>query len=345
MRLAYLPLGNDLQAPGNRRRFVGWANRRQIAFDIADPQQDYDLVYLTYSANIGHWLDYKRRLGNKTFVIYELVDAYLFEPQHWLARLRGPMNYVLGRNSRWYWNHQQALLAMIQAADRVVVGTDAQREAILPFQRDIVVSTDFLAQEAVAQKQDFSIETPLQLVWEGLPYTLDNLWQIAPALAALPFPVQLTVLTNPTYYRFARQYVRRATAGILAGFPVPIRWLDWEVETFSQHIAAADIALIPLNEANGMAWHKPPNKLISFWLMNMPVLCSPTPAYQSLMDGAGLTLTAQDAKQWVEQLTHWHQLAAEQRQSFSERGRNYARKHFDDNSVLAAWDALMQRHW
>ena len=60
IRIAYAPYHRDLVVPGDRRRFVFYANERQIKFDVADPLKIYDIVYLTYGCNLSIWIEYKK---------------------------------------------------------------------------------------------------------------------------------------------------------------------------------------------------------------------------------------------------------------------------------------------
>ena len=46
LRIGYVPYTPSLDKPGDRRRFVHYARRRNLSFEIADPAQDYDVVIL-----------------------------------------------------------------------------------------------------------------------------------------------------------------------------------------------------------------------------------------------------------------------------------------------------------
>ena len=52
LRVGYAPLSPSLEQPGDRRRFVYYAQRRGIEFEIADPAKDYDVVVVSQRADI-----------------------------------------------------------------------------------------------------------------------------------------------------------------------------------------------------------------------------------------------------------------------------------------------------
>ena len=47
LRYGYVPYSSSLEMPGDRRRFVHYARRRGLDFEIADPSRAYDAVVLS----------------------------------------------------------------------------------------------------------------------------------------------------------------------------------------------------------------------------------------------------------------------------------------------------------
>jgi hypothetical protein len=66
-------LSTKIGHPGDLRRFGYYAEKRKIKYEIADPSETYDLVFLTQSADLSVWSDYQR--GNCK-VIYDFIDSY-----------------------------------------------------------------------------------------------------------------------------------------------------------------------------------------------------------------------------------------------------------------------------
>ncbi len=71
-RIGYAPFSSSLTHPGDRRRFPAYAKARGIPFELARPDENYDLVVLTELADISVWPNYR---GGK--IIYDCIDLYL----------------------------------------------------------------------------------------------------------------------------------------------------------------------------------------------------------------------------------------------------------------------------
>jgi hypothetical protein len=58
LRVGYVPYSRDLSNPSDRRRFCSWAAKRNVAFEIAKPDEKYDVVIVTPGGDITRWADY-----------------------------------------------------------------------------------------------------------------------------------------------------------------------------------------------------------------------------------------------------------------------------------------------
>src|SRR4051812_29519527 len=91
-RIGYVPVTANLKGPGDRRRFAGYAQRRRLALEIAQPEEKYDVVVVSEMADITRWSRYAH--GK---VVYDLCDSYLAIPRTDLQQLlRGPAKYFAG---------------------------------------------------------------------------------------------------------------------------------------------------------------------------------------------------------------------------------------------------------
>jgi len=341
LQFGYVPLTADLKGPGDRRRFVSWAEARQLHYEIADPRQRYDVVYLTYNCDIATWINYKRQHGSRVKLIFELVDSYLFENLSWKTRFRGMAKFLTGSSSKLWWNYSKGIEAICRIADAVVCATTEQREALLAFNDNVHLSLDVFEDDITATKTDFSTRDKLQLVWEGQPYTIDNLLVIKDVLNALAGEVVLHLVTDVHYYRFSKKYIRRHTLDILRPLRCPIELHAWHRETFSQNVCAADLAIIPINLANRLAAGKPENKLILFWLSQMPALTAPTKAYSRVMEKSGIHMECIDAESWIEQIRAYQRSTETQRAALAAKCHRYASTHYSREQRYRDWDHLL----
>src|SRR4051794_38458056 len=92
-RIGYAPFSSDLSKPGDRRRFAGYAQRRNLQIELAVPGESYDVLVLSQLADISLWLRHSR--GK---VVYDLIDSYLSIPRTNAKQLmRGPAKYFAGQ--------------------------------------------------------------------------------------------------------------------------------------------------------------------------------------------------------------------------------------------------------
>src|SRR5690242_15773983 len=71
MRLGYAPYDHTLSAPGDRKRFVAWAQARDVDFVIADePRADIDVAVVAMAADLIRW----RKAPPGMKVIYDITD-------------------------------------------------------------------------------------------------------------------------------------------------------------------------------------------------------------------------------------------------------------------------------
>src|SRR3989442_5758220 len=77
LRIGYVPYSPDLTQPGDRRRFCHYAAKRKLRFEIARPEERYDLVVLSSRGDLSVWADYR---PGQAWIVYDLIDSYLAIP-------------------------------------------------------------------------------------------------------------------------------------------------------------------------------------------------------------------------------------------------------------------------
>ena len=76
-RIGYVPYNPTLKAPGDRRRFVAYAQARNLPFELARFDERYDIVILSEVADLSIWPNYRQ--GK---VVYDLIDFVLIGSAH-----------------------------------------------------------------------------------------------------------------------------------------------------------------------------------------------------------------------------------------------------------------------
>jgi glycosyltransferase involved in cell wall biosynthesis len=344
MRIGYAPYDASLEAPGDRRRFVAWAEDRGVVFEVVDrPRPGIDLAVVCTAADLMRWRD--APLGMK--VIYDITDDYLALPDAGARnRGRGVAKFVSGELSRPTLHYRDLMVQMCRRADIVVVTSEDQRVHVkqLAGHRDVRIILDCYRADEVDRKRDYARAGTPRLVWEGLPVNVHTLALLHEAIAELPSALRPEVhaVTQRTFRPYARRFGRRSARAVaeraLPGVDVVLQ--PWELGKVADAITACDVAVIPLPLDDSFAQSKSAQKLVSLWAMGMPVVTSATPAYEEAMRAAGLDLACRTTDDWKRALTNL--LSDEDaRRAAAQAGRAYVERHASREIMLARWDELL----
>jgi glycosyltransferase involved in cell wall biosynthesis len=336
-RVAYAGYSPSLSGPGDRRRFVHYARKREVAFDRE--AAGADVVVVNALSDLSYW----SRVGRGApRLVFELIDSYLeADPLEPRAVLRGLSKFALRQHRRPELIYSRALERMLLRADAVVCATPEQRARMLAFNSNVHPILDFHF-EQTAVKESYATGTELKLVWEGLPGNLVTFGVLAPVLRELAREraFKLVLITDPTYRMVNGPFPPRPTRKLIDRYlwGLPVELVPWSSEALVKVAPSSDLAVIPIHDSP-MARAKPENKLLMLWRMGLPVLTSDTPAYARSMKGAGLAMALSSADEWAEAL---RSLAEDEpaRRLAGLKGLAYAKEVADEDRLLAQWDAL-----
>lgn len=338
-RIGYVPYSADLTNPGDRRRFPAYAQARGIAFEIAQPDQAYDLVVLSEVADLGAWLEYR-----KGKLVFELIDSYLAIPlTDPMQLMRGVAWYAKGRHSRLFLNFPGALERMCRHADAVVCTTEEQQRTIASLCDNIHIVLDLHDDLIKSVKSDYRAGQPLHLVWEGLPSNIYQIGTIGPALEQLSrrHKIHLDVVTDVDMPHTIPWLGRVKTLDIAQRLFRAVTIHPWDAATWSDTITRCDIAIIPIDLGDPLTVGKPGNKLSLLWRAAMPVVTSATPAYLRMQQAAGSgEFACRNTSDWI---TALDKLIRDEsaRRSAGLRGRTYATEALSTSALLNAWDRVL----
>lgn len=336
MKIAYLSLDRSLNAPGDRRRFAGFANAAGQQFDIVDSiPRGYDIVVMTLGADISQWKKIQQRNGS---VIFDTSDSYLSENAKSLTSiLRGPFRTLTRTYKRPTISFGRLLLTAMSSATAITCASIEQASFIRHFHGSVHPIPDLLDELIAGKKLG---EGPPQspqtytLLWEGLPENIVHFRHLMSVLNDVhkSLGISLIVVSHGSYFKYGQRYISKSTRDLFteAHFPVEIR--EWTLPTLCKAAKASDLALIPISDANAMAWRKPENKLLSFWRLGVPTLTSATPSYHRLMADLGVRGACTDADSWGDLLTEFL-VSAETRLAQATVGGVYA-------SVVTSFDGV-----
>jgi hypothetical protein len=344
LKIGYTPYSDDYSMPSDRRRFVGYTKHRGIAIEKAELDKDYDIVFLTYVGDVHGWIQKKKRNPDKFKLIFELQDSYLVEPLSVKTIFRGIGKYITGTSGKLYWNYKDLLIEACKVADAVVCTSQENKDLISQYNPNAHICLDYFEDEIQTFKTDYTHKTKkLKLVWEGQAFTLYNLLVLKEVLNDLKEEVELHVITDLNYYKYANKYGKTDSTTILRKIKCDKYFYDWEKTFFNKQIIDCDLAIIPIKMEDDLQKGKPENKLILFWLMGMPVLTSSTPAYKRIMEKSGVNLDIQTTADWYKAIRCYKNLDLEGRVLLGVQGFDFAKQHYGREQIGGMWDSVVNK--
>ena len=342
LRIGYLPYDQNFEKPGDRRRFVHYATKRKLNFEVAKPSEKYDLLVLSQNADLSIWPNYN--LGGKTKIVYEAINSYLAVPKNELkGRLRSFAKFVSRKSKYLRFSEWKAIEDMCSRADAVVCSTLEQETDIKPFCDNIHLILDVQSEVSTRVKNNYKSDKVFNIVWEGMA---DNIYQFELLKNVFTdlekrHEIALHFVTDLTYFKYLGKYGKKYTKDVVKDLCKNTYLYDWNKLTCSEIICSADLAIIPVDLTNPLVLGKPENKLLLFWRMGMPTITSATPAYNRSMDRAGLAMTCTNEKQWIDTIEKYL-IHENLRREAGLAGKKLVDTEYNEEVTLKKWDLLFR---
>ena len=338
LKIGYVPYRPDLSQPADRRRFPFFAKKNNIPFEIADVNKTYDVVLLTAPANLTQWLAYKKK-HPKTKFIFEMVDSLILPSDTFTTLFQGIGRFVMGKEKQIALHYRKVLMEWIKMADVVICSSTEMKKIIERWNENVFVSLDYMETEVKSIKEDYTINGKMKLVWEGQGVVLKHLLNYKNVFNEVNDFCELHVITDPEYPTYGN-LIKREVDQILKELPIQTFFHPWEIYKNYESLIQYDIGIIPLNKKNKMAWHKPANKLISFWFAGHPTLVSDTPAYIELMNAAETDMYCSNGEEWVLKIKETRNFSAEKRKAIAEKNREFVIKYYSNEAITVTWKKI-----
>lgn len=345
LSIGYAPYTSDFSSSGDRRRFVYYANSREIDFEIAKPENEYDIVFVTHGADITVWGKYDK---SKAVIVYELVDSYLATPVlSFYGLFRGLAKYLSGKHKYCQLNEKKSIESMCRRADIVICSTEEQQNYIRRYCDDVRIILD-VKSEYHNHRMTLQPELKnnvLNIAWEGVPHNIKSFAVIRDALSILSkqYQINLHIVTALKYKKYMNKYVtKHAVNEVKKYIDINNVYLyQWNELTVSHISSACDFAVIPINSNDTMDNGKPEDKLLIFWLMGLPAVVSETPAHLRAMKGAGVSMACSSTNDWVSTIKDIVENKTKRDQS-AKKGFAYASRVNSVEATMSLWDDLFE---
>lgn len=341
LKIGYVPYLPDLSQPADRRRFPFFAKTNSLPFEIADVNKSYDVILLTAPANLTQWLHYKRKNPSTRF-IFEMVDSLILPSDTFSDLFKGIGRYMMGKEKDLAFNFRHLLIRWIRLADMVICSSSEMKKIISQWNKNVIISLDYMQNEIITLKQDYHISGKMKLVWEGQSVVARHLLDFKDVFKQVNSFCEFHVITDEKYPSYGN-LIKRDVNTILNELPIETVLHPWEIYKNYEMLVQCDCGIIPLNKKNKMAWHKPANKLISFWFAGLPALVSDTPAYLEFMETANSTMFCRNTDEWVAKIKVVRDRSPDQRKAEALKNLSFVRNHYSNQAISATWFEVFSR--
>ena len=341
LKIGYVPYLPDLSQPADRRRFPFFAKTNDIPFEIANINKSYDVILLTAPSNLSKWLLYKKKHPSTKF-IFEMVDSLIFPSDIFSTIFKGFGRFILGKETKLFINYKLLIIKWLKIADIIVCSSAELKRNIEQWNENVVVSLDYLQNEYKFLKTDFSIEGKMKLLWEGQSIVLSHFLSFKEVLEKVSSFCELHIITNKNYPLFGN-IIQRDVDNILKELPIKTIFHPWTIDRNKEIFAQCDCGIIPLNKKNKMAWHKPANKLISFWFSGLPTIVSDTPAYVELMKNSNSEFYCSNTSEWISKLKMMRDLSKNERKEMAIKNLDFVNKNYSSTALHVTWQKIFEK--
>ena len=312
LRIGYVSYSDDLHHPDDRRRFPYFATENNIKFEIARTDKEFEIVLLPASANLTKWAAYKKKYP-KTKFIFEMVDSLIYQSDILNTLFKGIGRFILGKESFPTFYHKDVLIKWLNTADLVLCSNPIVKKEIEKWNSNVIMCLDYLEHEYKFSKTDYSVKGKMKIFWEGHPEILRDFINFKDVFNEINEFCELHIVTSETY-SLAGNFFPKKVKSLLKKLPIESHFHKWDLKTNSAIFNNCDCAIIPLNKNDKYHWHKPANKLISFWFSGLPTLTSDTPAYAEVAGHREKDILCKTTEDWVEKIERLYHMTVEERQ-------------------------------
>lgn len=224
---------------------------------------------------------------------------------------------------RRLWSEEKAWHRSVKAADVVIAGSEVLAESAAAIRNDVTLIPSCVEPNRYQLKQDYEIIGNPVAVWIGTPSTERFLGGIADALLALHRRWGLRVL------------VISAGNGSLGALDRMIDRVQWTAHSFQQHLASADLGIMPLPDTL-FERGKCAYKLLQYGATGLPAVGSPVGANVQALDRMSGT-AAVSSSDWENAISSIIGSSAHERALMGAAGRNGVENHYSYRSWADTW--------
>jgi len=309
--IGIVPNSIDYSHAQDRRRYIPFFKRFHIPYETADYNNDYDILYLSLSADLNQWCNYKNKQLDKNKnvkVILDLSDNYLVT-NPFNDFLRSIFHFLSGRTKVLKFSYKRTIMDMLKCTDVLICGSEEQKNFLDRIHNNVIVVRDYFYDDIKSIKKDYTLINPneLNIVWEGFSHGNKKVFEfIENVISGIKnYKITLHFITDPEYCEFGTKYFCKSTYSVLKQIfsktNIKFYLYPWNPITFSNIVKSCDFAIIPIPN-DDLALSKPENKLLLFWSIGVPVITTSTSSYKRVMDKINEDFCCSENFEWKDKI-------------------------------------------
>jgi hypothetical protein len=344
LKIGYWPISQKLDAPGDRRRLIFWANARGHEV-ITDLGRSVDIVVASENSDFNS--DYFTSKGVP--LVFDLIDSYLSPLNALDDFARGLAKKISGQISGEVKSFSQHIKDFCAISDAVICSSVEQESVIKNYQKKTHIILDSHEEIPILEPHYFKTDAPhlRNILWEGQPATISGVNQISSVLHSLirDYGIEINFVTDLKYFRLLNKFIESDTRRLLESdlyiSSQRIHLTDWSVGNLIRRAEQSALAMIPINLAIPMQRLKPENRLLIMWRLGLPCLTSPSAAYARVAQDAEAKVICNTLEEWQE---NFEQLLKDPVFAKNQiaRGQNYIHEHHSQRILLKKWDEAIE---
>ena len=338
LKICYFPQSKDINHPADRRRIYHWASKRGHQILVNDPTGADCIVF---SGRADFYMASK--LEGKPLIL-DLVDGYLSTEGSFSDLARGYLKAVSGLYSGRPMAYSKMIQQLFPQLSAVIVESAEQADLIQDPQLKIHKILDFHDEFPFL---DFHFNPKGDILWEGLPYTLDSLIEIDDSLGKLcrEFSIELKVITDEEFALLLGKYLKKKTIAKLRNSMESsssfIKFVPWSTQNVVCSAKKSSMAVVPVKSNSALSTYKAENRLLILLRMGVPVLVGENLAHTRVGSYFEFDMICRSPADWEakgRELLNNPKLA----KSIVVQGQDYIKSFHSERIVLQKWDKLFE---
>lgn len=333
---------SDLSAPGDRRRFLYWANLNSHHIQLNE-YQNSDLVVATALSDFVEI----HKIPRKIPILFDFPDQYVQENNVLMDLGRYSIRCTGLRRLFGVRRFSTFLLEMIFERGSVICSSPEQQDFYLDHDIPAQAILDFHEEFPYPELNPDKFEIGrLSLFWEGQSSNLSSLREILPNFSHFNnFIESINIVTDDRKYLFANKYLPMSSKVYIQkklshnDFKIDLK--EWSISNVSAASKESNLCIIPINNHSNISRLKPENRTLIAWRLGLPVLASQNPSHLRLQKHLESPYLVTQERDWISLFDlllssptlMWEQVL---------EGRRYLSRFHTREILLNKWDNAIE---